>query len=339
MKPLHLFAASFLAICSLCLYANNYAPQVSASFGIQEEPYTLDFKEYGFVLKAPCKMEDVSIKPNDDFLINYGGITEKDNPSKMAAYQLIVTRLPIGYRNLTKTELADKVNVLIRSRMSSMKNIMPVSFGYEGYKGYVGESIHNGMRQKGVFFSMNNYVIALTVISNNNLEEKFNKFTNGFKTVPTHQKIIGQTDNSSNSSQKLSFGYSIAAPCKLKQYQNQDVDYSYSGAVNPNNQDIAIIYKIQVSKLPIAFNNMISSDRIQIKNNLIAYLKSKGSYTECAVNVKKHFAYKTNYNEGGFNAKECLILTDNYIIELIMLSKQKISEKQFTEFISSLRKY
>lgn len=119
MKPLHLFATAFLAISSLCLCANNKTLQASS---FEEEYYTLDFKEYGFVLKAPCKMEDVSIKPNDDFLINYGGITEKDNPSKMAAYQLIVIRIPIGYRDLPKKEYEKLVDKVLRAKVQNFKS-------------------------------------------------------------------------------------------------------------------------------------------------------------------------------------------------------------------------
>lgn len=187
MKPLHLFTASFLAICSLCLYANNYVPQTSASFVKQEGTYTLDFKEYGFVLKAPCKMEDVSIKPNDDFLINYGGITEKDNPSKMAAYQLIVTRIPIGYRDLPKKEYEKLVDEVLKAQAQNFESYKAIRFNYDEYPGYACETTHNGYGQKSVMFAMDNLIIGLTVISNNNLEVKFNKFTNGFKRIKANQ--------------------------------------------------------------------------------------------------------------------------------------------------------
>ena len=63
-----------------------------------------------------------------------------------------------------------------------MKNVKSVSFGYEGYPGYVGETTHNGLAQKGVIFLKDNYTIALTVMTNDNIEAKFNAYTNGFKT-------------------------------------------------------------------------------------------------------------------------------------------------------------
>lgn len=302
-----------------------------------EDSHTLDFSEYGFILKAPCKMEDVSAHASGDFLLNYGGVTDADNPNKMTAYQLIVTRLPIGYKDINEKELTNKIDVLIKSRMSSMKNVTPINYSYEGYKGYVGETSHNGMKQKGVIFSKDNYIIALTVITNDNLVAKFNKYTNGFKTVSA-KNTKQQVSVADKSVQRLSFGYSVEAPCILKQYPSQEVDYSYSGAINPDNQDKAIVYKIQVSQLPMALNDMISSDRNQIKKNLIDYLKSRGTYSACTVNVNNIFAYKNEYKESGFLIKECMILTENHIIELMTFSKQGVSDTQFLKFVNSLKK-
>ena len=302
-----------------------------------ENGYTLDFSEYGFILKAPCKMENVSAHASGNFLLNYGGVTYADDPNKMTAYQLVVTRLPIGYKDVDEKELTNRIDALIKSQMSSMKNVTPISFGYEGYKGYVGETSHNGMKQKGVIFSKDNYIIALTVISNDNLVAKFNKYTNGFKAVSA-KNTEQQISVDDKTVQRLSFGYSVEAPCILKQYPSQEVDYSYSGAINPDNQDKAIVYKIQVSQLPMALSDMISSDRNQIKKNLIDYLKSRGTYSACTVNVNSIFAYKIEYKESGFLIKECMILTENHIIELMTFSKQGVSDTQFLKFVNSLKK-
>ena len=282
-------------------------------------------------------MEDLSAQVSGDFLLNYGGVTDAGDPKKMTAYQLVVTRLPIGYKDVDEKELKNKIDALIKSQMSSMKNVTPISFGYEGYKGYVGETTHNGMKQKGVIFSKDNYIIALMVIANDNLVAKFNKFTNGFKPISA-KNTKQQVSVTDKSVQRLSFGYSIEAPCILKQYPSPEVDYSYSGAINPDNQDEAIVYKIQVSQLPMALSNMITSDRNQIMKNLIDFLKSKGAYSACSVNVNNIFAYKIGYKENGFMIKECMILTENHIIELMIFSKQGVSENQFLKFVNSLKK-
>ena len=148
-----------------------------------EKGFRLSFSEYGFSLDAPCEMKDVSAHSSGDFLINYGGVTDGDNPEKMAAYQLIVIRVPVGYKDLSKDEYELMVDKALRMQAQKFKKYKPIRFSYDEYPGYACETTHNGYGQKGVYFVKENYIIALTVISNNNLEAKFNKFTNCFKNL------------------------------------------------------------------------------------------------------------------------------------------------------------
>ena len=104
-----------LSICSCCNQSNtthaaNEADAETASSS--ENCCELDFSDYGFILKAPCQMEDVSAQASGDFLLNYGGVTDADDPKKMIAYQLIVTRLPIGYKEVDEKELTNKMKIL-----------------------------------------------------------------------------------------------------------------------------------------------------------------------------------------------------------------------------------
>lgn len=144
---------------------------------------TKSFPQYGFSITAPCELEDVSSQSSGNFLLNLGGVTDGNDPVRMAAYQISVVRAPVGYRDLPKEEYERMMDSQLRSLGRSFKYWNHISFGYEGYNGYVGETTHNGYGQKGVMFVKDNLIIALTVITNNNLEQKFNKFTNGFKTI------------------------------------------------------------------------------------------------------------------------------------------------------------
>ena len=63
-----------------------------------------------------------------------------------------------------------------------------------------------------------------------------------------------------------------------------------------------------------------------------------GGLFACTVNVNNSFAYKTEYKENGFFLKECMILSENHIIELMIFSKQGVSENQFLKFVNSLKK-
>ena len=170
-------------------YENQIISNIKDIAYYQKRGYQI-FQEYGFAIKAPCLLEDVSQQVSGEFLLNYGGITEKNNPAKITFYQLAINKLPIGYKDIPIDKLKSAIDSKIRDAMKNLKNCKPILFGYEEYQGYVGECITKGYSQKGLMFSKDNYIICLTVISNDNLEEKFNKFTNSFKTIKNKEQIL-----------------------------------------------------------------------------------------------------------------------------------------------------
>lgn len=161
--------------------------EVADSVAVEEGDFHLNFPQYGFSIDAPCNLQDVSAQASGDFLVNYGGVTDGNSCEKMAAYQLIVTRVPIGYRDLPKKEYEKLVDEALRTQVQRFNSYKAIRFSYDEYPGYACETTHNGYGQKGVMFAMDNYIIGLTVISNNHLEAKFNKFTNGFKRIKSNQ--------------------------------------------------------------------------------------------------------------------------------------------------------
>ena len=152
------------------------------------EDFNLEFPEYGFAITTPCQMKNVSAYSSGDFLINYGGTTDENDPKRMAAYQLIVVRVPIGFKDMPRAKYEKMVDEQLKLRVQHFKSYKAIKFGYEEYNGYACETTTNGYAQKGVMFVKDNLVITLTVISNDNLEAKFNKFTNGFKTLGYQRK-------------------------------------------------------------------------------------------------------------------------------------------------------
>ncbi len=181
-----------LCLSALCAFTSSCQPQ-----GNRTEPaattensvvnnhteFTKSFPEYGFSITAPCQLEDVSAHYSGDFLLNLGGVTDGNDMQKMAAYQFIVTRLPVGYKNLSKDELSRKVDDMLRQQTSRFNNVEAIKVGYEGFPGYVGYTEHQGLQQKGMMFAVDNYIIAMSVMTNDDLETKFNKFSNGFKII------------------------------------------------------------------------------------------------------------------------------------------------------------
>jgi hypothetical protein len=304
----------------------------SANLSIDDYQY---FNECGFAIKAPCLLEDVSQQASGNFFLNYGGVINEGNPSRMAAYQVIVNRLPIGYKDLSKHELSNLVDDLMKKGLGGFSNSKAIKFSYNEYPGYVAECTTKGYAQKGVMFWKDNFIICLTVITNDELDKKFNKFTNSFKDIEL-------TNINAKSSQEISMqpikeiGYSLYIPCDLRKAEMQGFDIYYDGAINGESQEKAIVYKIMANKLPLPFSKMNAYDKKTIKQNLINYLRSKGNYKKWEAPISSHFAYIANSTEQGFKMKEALILDDDMVIELVMFSKLNI-DTEFKDFINSIK--
>jgi hypothetical protein len=299
------------------------------------------FEEYGFVIKAPCMLKDVSEQVGGDFVLNCGGIENENNPFKTVFYQLMLSKLPVGYRDIPENEMKSKVDAKLKASMKQFKNVKAISFGNESYPGYVGDTSFNGYKQKGLMFFKENYIFALTIITNNDLESKFNQFTNSLKFInnlnvqPKTDDIQAKTDDIQE--QILSpIGISVVAPCQMNVGQKKDCDYYYSGAINGNDKDKAIVYKIFVTQLPQTYSSMLNSDKKTIKNNLINYAKGKGNYKSLKLKINWNIGYKITYNEQGYQTKEGMILTDRFLYEFIVFSKKDI-ENEFNDFLRNIK--
>lgn len=145
--------------------------------------FYLEFPQYGFALDAPCMMEDVSSEVKGDFLLNYGGVSNGNDIDNGVAYQLIVNKVPVGFRDLSKEQLNKIIDKLFRDQLPSFDSYKKIKFGYEGYPGYEVTTSNKGYNQKGVMFVKDNLVIALTVFSRKKVDQELNKFTNCFKVL------------------------------------------------------------------------------------------------------------------------------------------------------------
>ena len=138
------------------------------------------FSQFGVAVKAPIQLQDVSRRAEGDFALNYAGLVDENKPT-VAFYQFIVSSLPVGYRNYTENQLQVVVGEFIKSMTSSFTNVKKVYFGDEECIGYVGDTKTNGYNQRGLIFYRKGHIYALTVVTNYQLEQRFNKFTNGVK--------------------------------------------------------------------------------------------------------------------------------------------------------------
>lgn len=138
------------------------------------------FNQFGVAVKAPVQLLDVSRQAEGDFALNLGGI-EDENKSTMAFYQFIVSALPAGYRNYSESQMQEMMDDQLKTMTRSFTNVKKVYFGEEGCIGYVGDTKTQGYMQRGLVFYRKGHTYAVTVITNYQLEQRFNKFTNGIK--------------------------------------------------------------------------------------------------------------------------------------------------------------
>lgn len=187
MKYLKMFTILVTMMLTACdnpssTYTQGQAATSTHSQTAKEEKvFNYDYPQYGFSITSPCVLQNVGARSSDNFLLNLGGTIDENNPDKFAAYQVIVTRLPIGYKDYDKETLYKMEIDYLNSITKHFEKRKKIRFSYDELPGYELYSYHNGLQQKGVMFCYNNYCICLTVMSNDNLEQKYNKFTNGFK--------------------------------------------------------------------------------------------------------------------------------------------------------------
>lgn len=167
-----------IGMCNANIYKVPTTETKDASY-YQSKGYQV-FSKFRLAVKAPVKLEDVSRQANGDFALNYAGI-EDEKQSTFVLYQVIVSALPVGYQDYSEQQTQNVVESFIKDSMKGFTNVKKVRFGEEGNIGYVGDTEHNGYKQRGLIFYRKGHTYALTVITNYHLEQRFNRFTNGVK--------------------------------------------------------------------------------------------------------------------------------------------------------------
>lgn len=308
------------------------SPNRDASY-YKEKGYQI-FSEFGLAIKAPDILEDVSKQSPGDFALNYAVTINGSNPTKTAFYQLMVIRLPVGYK-----ENHDLVEEKLLSMVNVMDSYKKVKVGHSGYDGYIANFKHNEYAGKVETFHKDEYIFGLTVITNDNLRERFNQFTNSlrfFDETKSNEEVNMSNSTETNKVELSNIGLTITnPPCLLTQGKQEGHDYYYHGAINGDDRDNAIVYKIMVNELPMNYSEMIKSDKETIKSNLLSWAESKGVVQKIN-NTNCHYSLTFDYMEQGFKIKQAIILTDKYVYEFMVLSKLNI-DKEFRVFLENMR--
>lgn len=135
------------------------------------------FSSFKFAIKTPIKLTDISYQTKHDFSLEFGGIENQNNKQNLAVYQLIINRFPAGYKGLSKKEKDSFRNDMIKQFIGQNPS-KKVKLGQEGIDAYITQYTQKGYNARGIIFIKNDCIYGLTLISNDNLEQRFNELTN-----------------------------------------------------------------------------------------------------------------------------------------------------------------
>ena len=135
------------------------------------------FPQFNLAIKTPITLKDISYQSSNDFDLEYGAIDNQNDPLKMAVYQLMIIRLPVSYKVANYKE-KEQVKKSILNKLTQDISGRYVKFSHEELDAYVANSTFNGYSSKCIYFFREDYVFCLVIISNDSLNERFNRLTN-----------------------------------------------------------------------------------------------------------------------------------------------------------------
>jgi len=155
-------------IIPVCISAQNRDESYYRSRGYQV------FPEFRFAVNCPAVLKDVSRQSNADFAFNYAGGLNENSRTQLVFYQIMIIKLPVGHREMSKNELQD----MLMKRFDMQGNGRRVFWGEENYPAYLINYTHNGYTGRGIAVVVNGNIFSFNVITNDDLNSKFNSFTN-----------------------------------------------------------------------------------------------------------------------------------------------------------------
>jgi len=177
----------FLAMLIFACGCVNNPTQVTEIINIKNEivPNNIDenyykskgfqvFTEFNFAVKSPAVLRDVSRQSSSSFEFNYAGFLNENSETELVFYQITVIKIPVEQKNIPE----DEVQKMFRDFFNETVSGKPVPWGEEKFPAYVNDYVHNGFTGRGISVLVNGKVYGFNVITNNDLNSKFNSFIN-----------------------------------------------------------------------------------------------------------------------------------------------------------------
>ena len=221
------------------------------------------FNDYGFEIKAPCVLKDVSTPDDKSLLLNYGGCINENFTNKLEADQLMVTSLPEEIKVLREDEAKTAIIDLLTTKFSNLNACRFINFSDRNYIGLEAYAEKNGIKMKGLFFVKDGFIISLVTMTNNSLEEKHDKFINSIRFWPIYNKQNKSTINDDllNAAIQKGFERGKIEHCINDRWSTfADKDYYRLKGVSESGM---MIYE------PITPDNYISNMEVHVLNDLI----------------------------------------------------------------------
>lgn len=154
------------------------------------------FEEFGFSITAPCVLKDLPPVEDGDTTTYVIEGTEGDYPQNAINYLVVVKKTSKVFEDLSEAEQNERMDQMkesdfpqVQGYPASYTNVEKVLFSDNKYPGFVGDNSYQGILSRTVEFNKGNHIISLTVMADsksmnqNELEQKFKKFTDSFKVI------------------------------------------------------------------------------------------------------------------------------------------------------------
>ncbi len=135
------------------------------------------FDNHFFAVKLPVKISDLTRHSDMSHDFNYGSFINRGSRRNQVFYQVIINNMPREF-----AEMSSEMQDLFVEDM--FNNLLPANkrkINYLDGHAYISNFMEGNNKGRGAMFVKNNRIYALTVITNNNLDNHFDAMLGGFK--------------------------------------------------------------------------------------------------------------------------------------------------------------
>ena len=132
------------------------------------------FPEYGFAVKCPCVLEDISMQSPGNNDLAYGCTQNGPSTSTIFFTQIIVKRLPGGYAQASRARRAEAQEHLFSTIGGTRITFLGQAATLKNYTS-------KGVAGRAIAFIKGNTLYTFNMMTNVDLDSRFNSLSNNIK--------------------------------------------------------------------------------------------------------------------------------------------------------------